>query len=80
VADGEMEGPGAYGEFHPWLASKKAVIGYVGGHVAKERLTESTPGATVQSRDGLIKDIFQKRDPEGGGGKLDTDTSNVLLP
>jgi len=80
VADGEMDGPGTYGEFHPWLQSKRAVIGYVGGHVTKERLTEAEPGATVRSRDGLIQDIFQKRSPDGSGGKLDTDPSNVLLP
>ena len=80
VADGEMEGPGTYGEFHPWLASKKAVIGYVGGHVTKENLTEAEPGATVKSRDGMIQDIFQKRSTDGSGGKLDTDPSNVLLP
>ncbi len=81
VADGEMDGPGTYGEYHPWLSSKKAVIGYCGGHVVEERLTSSEPGATVQTRDGLIQDIFQKREPGGqGGGLLDVSTDNVLLP
>ena len=80
VADGEMDGPGTYGEFHPWLSSKTAVIGYVGGHVAKERLTSSEPGATVRSKDGLIEDIFQKKTTDGSGGNLDTETDSVLLP
>ncbi len=86
VADGEMDGPGTYGEFHPWLGSKTAVVGYVGGHVTKERLTTNQPGATVRSKDGLIQDIFQKRVTSdgggggGGGGNLDTDPSNVLVP
>lgn len=84
VADGEMEGPGTYGEFHPWLDAKTAVIGYVGGHAAKEKLTSAEAGATVRTKDGLIKDIFKKREKggEGGGsgGLLDTDPANILLP
>ena len=84
VADGEMDGPGTYGEFHPWLQSKTAVIGYVGGHVIKERLTSNQPGATVRSKDGLIEDIFQKRsvgeDGAGSGGNLAVDPDNILLP
>ncbi len=84
VAD-EMESPGTYGENHPWLKSKKAVVGYCGGNVAAEFLTDSQPGATVRTKDNRIKDIFMKRsgDDEGGssgGGLLATDTSNILLP
>jgi len=84
VADGLMEGPGAYGEYHPWLRSKKAVVGYCGGHVAEEPLTSAAPGATVKTKDGLIDNIFEERqvDEEGGssGGLLDTKQDNVLLP
>ena len=84
VADGEMDGPGTYGEFHPWLQSKTAVIGYVGGHVIKERLSSNQPGATVRSKDGLIQDIFQKRavgeDGGGSGGNLSVASDNILLP
>lgn len=84
VADGEMDGPGTYGEFHPWLDSKTAVIGYVGGHAKKEKLTSAEPGATVRTRDGLIKDIFQKKakggEGGGSGGLLDTDPTNILIP
>lgn len=85
VADGLMDGPGEYGEFHPWLKSKKAVIGYCGGHVSEENLTSAAPGATVRSRDRLTENIFEKRevDAEGGGssgGYLSVDTENVLLP
>jgi prepilin-type N-terminal cleavage/methylation domain-containing protein len=81
VADGEMDGPGTYGEYHPWLSSKKAVIGYCGGHVVEEKLTSNEPGATVKTKDGLIENIFEKREPGGGGGGLlDVATDNVLLP
>ncbi len=86
VADGLMDAPGSYGEFHPWLNSKKAVIGFCGGHVTEERLTSNEVGATVRSKDGLSMDIFQRRVSNddggggGGGGWLDTDTLNVLLP
>ncbi|MEM6915418.1 MAG: type II secretion system protein [Verrucomicrobiota bacterium] len=84
VADGLMEGVGAYGEFHPWLRSKKAIVGYCGGHVSEERLTSSEPGATIRSRDGAVQDIFQERvssgDGQSSGGFLDTGQDNVLLP
>lgn len=84
VADAQ-ESAGTYGENHPWLNQKKAVVGYVGGNVATETLTSAEAGATVRTKDGQIKDIFQKRSgggEEGGGsgGLLDTDTSNILLP
>ena len=85
VADGLMDGPGEYGEFHPWLKSKKAVVGYCGGHVAEERLTSAEAGATIRSKDGLTDNIFEERqvsDGDGGnsGGWLDTKQDNVLLP
>jgi prepilin-type N-terminal cleavage/methylation domain-containing protein len=85
VADGLMDGPGAYGEHHPWLKSKKAVVGFCGGHVSEETLTTATAGATVRSKDRLVENIFQKRivDPTGGGssgGWLSVDIQNVLLP
>jgi prepilin-type N-terminal cleavage/methylation domain-containing protein len=84
VADGLMEGPGQYGEFHPWLKSKKAVIGFCGGHVSEENLTTGAPGATVRSRDRLTDNIFQQRqisdDGTASGGWLDTNENNVLLP
>ena len=86
VADGLMESVGAYGEHHPWLKSKKAIVGFCGGHVTEERLTSSAPGATIRSKDGLVEDIFVERVPsedgEGGGsgGYLDTTQDNVLLP
>ena len=84
VADGEMDEPGVYGESHPWLPAKKAIVGYVGGHVVRERLTSTEPGATVRSKDGLVQNIFLKRQKGDSGGKsggfLDTDPSNILLP
>lgn len=84
VADGLMDGPGEYGEYHPWLKSKKAVVGYCGGHVQEETLTSAQPGATVRSRDRLVDNIFEERQMEEGGkasgGWLDTKTDNVLLP
>lgn len=84
VADGLMDGIGEYGEYHPWLRSKKAIVGYCGGHVSEERLTSNQPGATIRSRDGLTENIFEERqssgDGETSGGYLDTKQDNVLLP
>lgn len=85
VADGLMDGPGEYGEHHPWLKSKKAVVGFCGGHVSEESLTSATPGATIRSKDRLVENIFEKRemDSEGGGssgGWLSVEKENVLLP
>ncbi|HRQ87876.1 MAG TPA: type II secretion system protein [Bacteroidia bacterium] len=84
VFDGLMDGPGEYNEYHPWLASKKAVVGYSGGHVRVEKLTSGQAGATVRSGDGQIKNIFEERtagDDEGSsGGWLATKKDNVLLP
>ena len=84
VADGLMDGPGEYGEYHPWLKSKKAVVGFCGGHVSEETLTSATAGATVRSKDKLVENIFEEREvsEDGGssGGWLDTKSDNVLLP
>jgi len=84
VADGMMDGPGEYNEYHPWLKSRKAVIGFVGGHVTEENLTSSEEGATVRSKDGQTDNIFEERetDEEGksSGGWLATEQDNVLLP
>ncbi|MEM9283580.1 MAG: type II secretion system protein [Verrucomicrobiota bacterium] len=84
VADGLMDSPGAYGKYHPWLKSKKAVVGFCGGHVTEEKLTSAEPGATVKSKDGLVDDIFTERSTSGDGGSsggwLDTSTDNILLP
>ena len=84
VADGLMDGPGKYGEYHPWLKSKKAVIGFCGGHVSEETLTSATAGATVRSKDRLVENIFEERevseDEGSSGGWLDTKSDNVLLP
>jgi hypothetical protein len=84
VADGLMEGPGQYGQFHPWLKSKKAVVGFCGGHVQEETLTSAQSGATIRSRDGLVQNIFEQRmagdDGNSSGGWLDTTPENVLLP
>lgn len=86
VADGLMESVGSYGEYHPWLKSKKAIVGFCGGHVNEEKLTSSAPGATIRSKDGLTENIFEKReaadsdDGTSSGGYLDTDQDSVLLP
>jgi prepilin-type N-terminal cleavage/methylation domain-containing protein len=84
VADGLMDGPGEYGEYHPWLKAKKAVVGYCGGHVQEETLTSASPGATIRSRDRQVENIFDERQMEEGGkasgGWLDTKKDNVLLP
>ncbi len=83
VADGEMSGPGEMGEYHPWLRSKKAVVGFVGGHVKELPLTGKEEGATVMSEDRRVKNIFEERakgEDAEGGGLLDTDQANVLLP
>ncbi|MCB1078935.1 MAG: type II secretion system protein [Verrucomicrobiae bacterium] len=79
VAD-EQEGPGSYGQYHPWLNSKKAVIGYCGGNVAAERLDSKEPGAIVKTKDGL--EIFKEK--SGGEGEatglLAVSEGNVLNP
>jgi prepilin-type N-terminal cleavage/methylation domain-containing protein len=85
VADGLMDGPGEYGEHHPWLKSKKAVVGFCGGHVSEESLTSATAGATIRSKDRLVENIFDEREVgedggESSGGWLDTKKDNVLLP
>ena len=83
IADGEMDGPGEYGQYHPWLRSKKAVVGFVGGHVIELPLSSGDPGATVESRDGKMKNIFEERaagEDAEGGGMLSVPQDNVLLP
>lgn len=79
VAD-EQEGPGSYGEYHPWLSSKKAVVGYCGGNVAAERLDSKEPGAVVKTRDGL--EIFKEKGGEEGeaSGLLAVKQDNILNP
>lgn len=84
VADGLMDSPGEYGEHHPWLAERRALVGFVGGHAQEMGLSSNQPGATVRSGDGLVMNIFEKRetdeDGRATGGWLATDTSNILLP
>lgn len=84
VADGLMDGPGEFSEYHPWLKSKKAVVGYCGGHVTEETLTSAAAGATIRSKDRLVENIFEERevsdDGESSGGWLSVPTDNVLLP
>jgi len=83
VSDGEMDTSGAFGEYHPWLNSGKAVVGFVGGHVQEHPLTTRDAGATAMSIDRRVKNIFAERatDEESeGGGFLDTETTNILLP
>ena len=78
IAD-EQTGPGTYGEYHPWLEMRKAVIGYSGGHVVAERLDSADEGAVVETKDGVT--IFEeKTSEEGEGGLLATSTDNVLNP
>lgn len=83
VFDGIMDSPGAYGEHHPWLDKKKAVIGFCDGHVEQLMLTEAEAGATPRSKDGSVENIFEKREVSGGeasGGFLSVDMDNILLP
>jgi hypothetical protein len=82
-----MDTPGSYGQFHPWLEQKKAVVGYVGGQVKQDKLSTNQPGATVKGpRGSNIDDIFQtgQRDEEGRitGGLLPSylSTDSIVLP
>lgn len=78
VAD-EQDGPGTYGEYHPWLEMRRAVVGYSGGQVTAERLDSDQPGATVLTKDGI--EIFSERaDAESTDGLLATSQDNVLQP
>lgn len=78
VAD-EQEGPGTYGEYHPWLEMRKAVVGYSGGHVNAERLDSAEAGAKVVTKDGI--DIFAERSSEDSSdGLLATSQDGVLHP
>lgn len=78
VAD-EQEGPGTYGQYHPWLEMRKAVVGYSGGHVNAERLESAEPGAKVLTKDGV--EIFAERtSEESTDGLLDVPQSGILNP
>ncbi len=79
IAD-EQVGDGEYGEDHPWLSAKKAVVGFVGGSVAEMRLTSKEDGATVRSRDGEMENIFEERTGEDGGGGLREKNTEVIHP
>lgn len=84
VADGLMDSPGKYGEFHPWVGDGRALVGFVGGHAIEMNLTSQQPGATVRSNDGSVMNIFEQRATDANGqstgGWLSTETSNILLP
>lgn len=78
VAD-EQEGPGTYGEYHPWLEMRKAVVGYSGGHVNAERLDSAEAGAKAVTKDGI--DIFAERtSDESSDGLLATSQDGILHP
>ncbi len=78
VAD-EQDGPGTYGEYHPWLEMRRAVVGYSGGQVTAERLDSDQAGAKVLTKDGI--EIFAERsDEESSDGLLATSQDNVLQP
>lgn len=78
VAD-EQDGPGTYGEYHPWLEMRRAVVGYSGGQVTAERLDSDQAGAKVLTKDGI--EIFAERsDEESTDGLLATSQDNVLQP
>jgi len=82
----EMSGPGNFGEHHPFLHGRKAVVGYVDGHAAIETLSSRRPGATIPGPpDSGIDNIFEPAvyDEEGnwtGGGYLAVPTENILHP
>lgn len=81
----EMTGVGTFGENHPYLTAKRAVVGYVGGHARIEKLTAPTDGATIKGPPGSgIENIFEQGtiDEEGkiSGGYLSVGTDNILHP
>jgi len=81
----EMTGVGTFGENHPYLASRRAVVGYVDGHAAIEKLNSNLEGATIPGPPGSgIDNIFEEAtiDEEGqiSGGYLAVETDNVLHP
>jgi len=81
VAD-EQESTGTYGEHHPWLVARKAVVGYCGGQVVAERLDSDQPGAVVVTKQDNTE-IFKKRSGGDEGeaqGLLAVDEENVLHP
>jgi len=85
IAD-EMTGPGTFGEHHPLLHKRKAVVGYIDGHASFENLSSRKPGATIPGPRGSgIDNIFEPAiyDEEGnwtGGGYLAVPTENILHP
>jgi len=84
VAD-EMEAPGIYGKYHPWLKDGWAIVAYVGGYAKAERLTSKQAPATVKGPEGSgIVDIFQEISVDASGvntgGLLAVDPENILLP
>lgn len=81
VAD-EQESTGSYGEDHPWLAARKAVVGYTGGQVIAERLDSDQAGAIVKTKQDNTE-IFKRRsggDEGESSGLLAVDEANVLHP
>jgi prepilin-type N-terminal cleavage/methylation domain-containing protein len=81
VAD-QQESIGTYGENHPWLIARKAVVGYCGGQVIAERLDSDQPGAMVRTKQDN-SEIFKRRnsgEESEGGGLLAVDEENVLQP
>ena len=69
VLDGMMDKNGLYNRHHPHHREKKAVVGFIGGHVLWVPLTSNR----------LDRDLLTPRSP-GGRGLLDTDPINILLP
>ncbi len=81
----EMTGVGTYGENHPFLKSRRAIVGYVGGHARIEKLSSSKPGATIPGPpDSGIDNIFEQgtklEDGTFKDGFLAVPTSNILHP
>jgi len=88
----EMIAPGVYGGHHPWLKSKKSVVGYVCGKVRVERLDSNHAPAKVKGQEGIgaekriVSDIFQPRqqaaDGRITGGLMPPDLTkdDILLP
>lgn len=84
IADGLMESPGHYGEFHPWLKERRALVGFAAGHATEMPLTSKRPSATVQSQDGAVTNLFEPRgtdeNGQATGGWLPPETGRILLP
>lgn len=81
----EMTGVGTFGENHPFLKERQAVVGYVGGHARIEQLSSRKPGATIPGPPGSgIDNIFEQgtklEDGTFKGGFLAVPASNILHP